>query len=444
MRLEFDNRTMRVENDEGRRWELSNVEKPRLSFAYDALSVTRSHAVRRVGGKVEPLTKREIDEVSAFVARQVPPPPQRQIAADLKLYAHGLINAVVAERGYDTVLDVQIAGRADSTNMRASEARQILAFVDTVWNAYHGLVSQIEATPAEELEPFNDYANMMPMMPKPEYFRGNGRAKPGARAAVEADGRAALHTAADKHGDAAGATLKSAREPGESAAASNADVDAHPPGRPVALFEGAPERADFSTIVDRALVFDDVLPAAQLLLFEEWAMCSPHWMLSNSSHDEHGHAKHRIWGASFIEGWRRKGWAGLPPVLFSVIVTLFQRLNVTITQPEYIGLNGQSRGQNASMHTDCAHDSPDDLSILVYIGEDTDGDLVLYDKADTQRELQRIAFRPNRVVAFDGSIPHQAFAPTDDKFRMSMIIRGKYEVGFSDRIVERGQADARP
>ena len=35
----------------------------------------------------------------------------------------------------------------------------------------------------------------------------------------------------------------------------------------------------------------------------------------------------------------------------------------------------------------------------------------------------------DRVIAFDGSIPHQAFAPKDDKFRMSVIIRGKYRCG---------------
>jgi len=103
-----------------------------------------------------------------------------------------------------------------------------------------------------------------------------------------------------------------------------------------------------------------------------------------------------------------------------------------ITTPEYIGLNGQLRAQDASMHADCARDSADDLSILVYLGEDTTGDLLLYDKNDRKRLLHRIAFRPNRIIAFDGSIPHQALAPTDEKFRISLIIRGKYECGHFD------------
>jgi len=50
----------------------------------------------------------------------------------------------------------------------------------------------------------------------------------------------------------------------------------------------------------------------------------------------------------------------------------------------------------------------------------------LYDKDDRARPIDRIAFRPNRVVAADGSIPHAARAPSDDKFRMSVIVRGSY------------------
>jgi hypothetical protein len=130
--------------------------------------------------------------------------------------------------------------------------------------------------------------------------------------------------------------------------------------------------------------------------------------------------------------WRRSRWPGLPPVLFATLATIFQRLGVMFTEPKYIGLNGQSRGQGASIHVDCGRDAKDQLSILIYIGEKTDGDLLLYDKDngkhkdDGRRIVDRVAFRPNRVVAFDGSIPHQAQAPGDDRFRMSIVVRGTY------------------
>ena len=188
-----------------------------------------------------------------------------------------------------------------------------------------------------------------------------------------------------------------------------------------------PEAADLAHMLDRALVFDDFFPPTQLAQLEQWALQTPHWMLTNSAHDEHGVAQHRIWGASYIHALKRGGWPALPPVLFAAVATVFQRLGVIVTSPEYIGLNGQSRGQNGSTHVDCARDAADQLSLLLYIGENTDGDLLLYEKDHPERPIDRIAFRPNRVVAFDGSIPHAARAPTDEKFRMSVIVRGGYQ-----------------
>ena len=197
--------------------------------------------------------------------------------------------------------------------------------------------------------------------------------------------------------------------------------------RPVRIETASPESADLSRVLDRVLVFDDFFSGTQLLLLEQWALRTPHWMLTNSAHDERGRPKHRIWGASYIQAVQRHGWSGLPPVLFSSVATMFQRLGVMITKPEYVGLNGQSRGQDGSTHRDCAHDASEQLSLLIYVGENTDGDLILYDKDDPERIVDCVNFRPNRVLAMDGSIPHAARAPSDDKFRMSVIVRGRYE-----------------
>ncbi|HSB61300.1 MAG TPA: hypothetical protein VLI67_06250 [Vicinamibacteria bacterium] len=197
--------------------------------------------------------------------------------------------------------------------------------------------------------------------------------------------------------------------------------------RAASLEAVAAESADLARILDRVLVVDDLFSKTEILLLEKWALQTPHWKLANSARDEQGRPQHRIWGASYIEAWQRSGWPGLPPILFSAVATMFQKLGVVITRPEYIGLNGQSRGQDGSPHVDCARDAADQLSLLIYVGEDTDGDLVLYDKDDPQRRTDRIGFRPNRVVAMDGSCPHAARAPSDDRFRMSVIVRGAYE-----------------
>ena len=411
MRLEYENGVMRIENAAGRRWQLSNAEKPPLGFEFDALLVDEERALRRVGANVLALSETEIEEVANFIEVQQPPPGatlQRQLMTDLKAFGYGLINNVIAQLEYDSLLDVQITGRAGSTDLYADEARRVLAFVDTIWNAYQGLAAQINATPDEELKPVRDYANMMPMVPPLEHFVSGERQAAPAAPATEAPPQA------------------------EAKASTAAPSNGHAEPSPVAIETPTADTADLANILNRALVIDDFFPSTQLRILEQWALQTPHWMLTNSTYNEKGEAMHRLWGASYIEAWQRHGWPGLPPVLFSAIATVFRKLNVTVTEPEYIGLNGQGRGQDASMHSDCELDSPDDLSILIYLGEDTTGDLHLYDKNDRTLLLHSIAFKPNRIVAFDGSIPHQAFAPTDDKFRMSIIIRGKYQCGTFD------------
>ncbi len=404
MKLEYENGTLGVENAEGLRWQLTNVEKPHFTFDYDALLVTDERALRRVGPSVHPLTDGEVKQVKAFIERLPPPWAtfQKQITTDLRALAHGVINSVVTQLEYDGLLDVMITGREGSTDLYAEEARRVLTYVDSVWNAFHGLAAQIKNTPKAELNSVKEYAEMMPFPPQIEYFSGD------------------VHQGPDIPMKPAKNILTSNTSP---ATCTRGSATA----RPVTVEAAAPETADLSRVLDRALVFDDFYSGTQILLLEQWALRTPHWMLTNSAHDEQGRAQHRIWGASYIQAWQRTGWPGLPPVLFSAVSTMFQKLGVVITAPQYIGLNGQSRGQDGSTHVDCGRDATDQLSLLIYIGEDTDGDLLLYDKDDPKRMTDRITFRPNRVVALDGSIPHAARAPSDEKFRMSVIVRGAYE-----------------
>ena len=410
MRMEYENGVLRLENALGRRWQLSNAEKPPLSFDYDALFVSGERALRRVGSRLQPLSEKQVREVATFIEEHELP-RQAQLTTDLKMLCYGLINSVVTQLEYDSLLDVQITGREDSTDLYAEEARRVLAYVDTVWNAFHGLAAQIKSTPEAGLKSLKDYANMMPMAPAIEHF---------------ANGKRATQVPESRTDE------KAASKPSHPATDPRVVADAGLSPSPVSVDTPEVGEVNLSRIVDRVLVLDNFFSETQLRVLEQWSLQTPHWMLTNSSYNEKGEALHRIWGASYIKAWQEQGWTGLPPVLFSAIATIFGKLDVTITAPEYIGLNGQSCGQDASMHVDCAPDSADDLSILVYVGEDTSGDLILYDKNDRARVLHRIAFRPNRIIAFDGSIPHQALAPDDDKFRMSIIIRGKYACGFEE------------
>ena len=173
MSFEYENGTLHVENAEGLRWQIADVEKPRFTFDYDAVSVTDGRALRRIGRSVLPLALDEIEQVAAFVAQLVPPPwatLHKQIIMDLRAMAHSLINSVVTQLEYDGLLDVTITGREGSNDLYAEEARRVLAYVDSVWNAFHGLAAQIEHTPAAELKTVTEYAEMMPFPLPLEYF----------------------------------------------------------------------------------------------------------------------------------------------------------------------------------------------------------------------------------------------------------------------------------
>jgi hypothetical protein len=173
MKLEFENGIMRIENAEGLRWQLSDTSKPAFDFDYDALLVSDQQTVRRLGQNILPLTAREVALVRAFIDRLAPPPSvtlQKQTITDLRAFAHGLINSVVTQLEYDGLLDVLITGRQDSTDLFIKEAQRVLTYIDSIWNAFHGLAAQIRETPKTQLRPVKEYAEMMPFPPPMEYF----------------------------------------------------------------------------------------------------------------------------------------------------------------------------------------------------------------------------------------------------------------------------------
>lgn len=175
MRLEYEAGTLRVENAEGLRWQLTDVEKPQFLFEYDALSVTEERALRRVGPQLLPLALDEIRQVRSVVEGLQPPSWatfQGQMTGDLRTLTRGLINTVVAQQEYDGLLDVMITGREGSTDLYADEARRVLTYVDSVWNAFYALAAQIQNTPTAELKTLKEYAEMLPFPPPAEHFAG--------------------------------------------------------------------------------------------------------------------------------------------------------------------------------------------------------------------------------------------------------------------------------
>jgi hypothetical protein len=177
MYLHYETGTLRVENAEGLRWQVVNAAKPPFSFEYDALSVTDDRALRRVGASLQPLALDQLHEARAFISGLVPPDwatLQQQVTTDLRALARGLINSVVGQLEYEGLLDVMITGREGSSDLYAEEARRVLAYVDSVWNAFHALAAQIQNTPTDELKTVKQYGEMMPFPPPPDHFSCGG------------------------------------------------------------------------------------------------------------------------------------------------------------------------------------------------------------------------------------------------------------------------------
>ena len=116
---------------------------------------------------------------------------------------------------------------------------------------------------------------------------------------------------------------------------------------------------------------------------------------------------------------------------------------------QYCGFNGQTIGQDGTVHEDTSLDENclTNLSFLYYDqerwDEDWGGDLIFYNREyhdhnvtgipedEDQYEIGRLQYKPNRLVIMNGAITHRHPAPSAEytkengfPFRTSMVIRG--------------------
>ena len=108
---------------------------------------------------------------------------------------------------------------------------------------------------------------------------------------------------------------------------------------------------------------------------------------------------------------------------------------------QYMGLNSQTQGLHGTTHADCMQEDEWNLSFLYYTNKIWEkhwgGPLRIYDKMQQglhgranhikNHQIAEIEFKPNRLVVFDGRIPHGADAPEEKARymdRKSIVIRG--------------------
>ena len=124
---------------------------------------------------------------------------------------------------------------------------------------------------------------------------------------------------------------------------------------------------------------------------------------------------------------------------------------------DYMGLNSQTQGLDGTCHNDCAPDCDWNLSFLYYLNTfwnpNWGGDLRVYNenvysgvREDMDKyEIGRIEFKPNRLILFDGRIPHGAEAPKPSARyvdRRSCVLRGS-EIRLIPKEEQRREVTAR-
>jgi hypothetical protein len=154
-----------------------------------------------------------------------------------------------------------------------------------------------------------------------------------------------------------------------------------------------------------------------------------YWSLSNCVLAPDGSYNHRFWGIPFYneDAYYNENKTYLGKVLN---IRLQKQFGFTWKKLSYMGMNGQTQGQEGTIHIDS--ESSLNLSFLYYNNKtwkpEWGGQLHFYvGEKGKEKKVASVDFVPNRLLVFDGRIPHQADAPIDNQyqFRTSLVIRGE-------------------
>lgn len=206
------------------------------------------------------------------------------------------------------------------------------------------------------------------------------------------------------------------------------------------------------------------LPLTDIHVIDNWL--SPeihHWFnqtLSNTCRwnqnnqvTREGKIRHKFWGMTFYrEDYSRDdlltdyGWFVRP-----LDNRLQQEFGFRWKRFDYAGMNGQTIGMQGTVHEDCAPEDDKNISFLWYNNftweEEWGGPLRIYGEGAKdfngfgdellQHQILEVAYKPNRLLMFDGRIPHSADAPINTTYhnRQSVVIRGS-EVELYDESID--------
>ena len=201
---------------------------------------------------------------------------------------------------------------------------------------------------------------------------------------------------------------------------------------------------------EKVYVIDNYLETSVQHWIERIVKQSNMWSKSNKvrGQSKTGLPHHELWGASFYVGQNEDG-SLIKGDCTNLQVLPGKYLNRKICTDfgfkwkrfQYMGMNSQTHGQHGTTHADCDIQDEWNLSFLYYYNTfwnpEWGGDLRLYNSMqfgiDGREEhvkencIGSVEFVPNRLLIFDGRIPHGADAPSERARyadRCSIVLRG--------------------
>lgn len=198
-------------------------------------------------------------------------------------------------------------------------------------------------------------------------------------------------------------------------------------------------------------VFDDFLSSEMHRAIDSHISRSSMWSKTNQVRGDSptGLSHHQFWGATYfrgVEGGSKKITdSDMKPSDSYLAQWLNRKIQTDFgfqwVRFQYMGLNSQTQGLQGTTHADCSPEDEWNLSFLYYTNKfwnkEWGGSLRFYDEMQLgidgrdehikNHQIGEVEFKPNRLLMFDGRIPHGADAPSPKARymdRKSIVLRG--------------------
>ncbi len=199
--------------------------------------------------------------------------------------------------------------------------------------------------------------------------------------------------------------------------------------------------------LDKVYVIDNYLEQSLHHFLNEQITNMPTWSKTNSvrGQSKTGLPHHQFWGSSFFTAKNGNMVEDIPKKYTYMAKYLNDKIQTDFgfdwIRFQYMGTNSQTYGQHGTTHSDCDKDDDYNLSFLYYYNtfwnDDWGGTLRFYDEHQQglegrnehieNHQVAEVEFKPNRLLMFDGRIPHGADAPNERARyadRRSIVLRG--------------------